>query len=61
METHLVRELTVRRKEGLLLASLATEMRRRGLPATSEYNDALARCGQGYSLSARGWHRWRIC
>jgi hypothetical protein len=58
--THQVKELTVRRKEGPLLTSLATG------DASSKLVDAyrlhpnaikaLARCGQGYLLSDSGLH-----
>jgi hypothetical protein len=56
--THQVRELTVRRKEGPLLTSLATgDASSRLVEAYRLHPNAikaLARCGQGYSLSDEG-------
>ena len=56
--THQVRELTVRRKEGPLLTRLATgDASSRLVEAYRLHPNAikaLARCGQGYSLSDEG-------
>jgi hypothetical protein len=56
--THQVRELTVRRKEGPLLTSLATgDASSKMVEAYRLHPDAikaLARCGQGYLLSDEG-------
>jgi hypothetical protein len=56
--THQVRELIVRRKEGPLLTSLATGDASSRLVEAYRLRPnaikALARCGQGYSLSDEG-------
>jgi hypothetical protein len=58
--THQVRELTVRRKEGPLLTSLATgDASSKMVEAYRLHPNAikaLARCGQGYHLSDSGLH-----